>query len=355
MRRVPQAESTHMQDDRTRHELECRSGISRFAVGTLVATALMLLSSCRSQHVSGTYIASTPTDVTLLQLVETPDHHVTGRMEDFASAADGTINNVVMRVDGAVDGSELTLIMKPLAFAEAGITASATLGFNSLTLAARGSTVTLQRSDLSAYQEAVNSIASNAARARQAKYEHDQAAAASAARAQVLAEAQAQSASLQHDLDQFDGTLNRLGGYYDAALAKLEPVDGHYRSITGRMQNLLGRSLATTRSGDFQRGQYSYTISTGLNATETLHEQVQTVATNVGAADSQVNSQWASLSARCAAITDPGAAARCKALGDSYAAIGPHRAALAERLRALEGIYQDELAKQQSISQQAST
>ena len=314
-----------------------RRGIA--AAGLIALTAL---SACGPPHISGTYLSRGPNQVSLVQLVETPDHRLTGRVEDFAAGADGAIRNDVLALDGAADGADLTVMLKPVAFVEAGVTASGKVDGDTLTWSARGGTVSLRRGDLAAYQQAVNAISTRAAGLREAKLERDRA-----------AQAALDDVRLLTDLRAFQPKLDRLSAGLDAALPRLAAAQGKYTALSARADTLLKRAMQTTRPGDFQRGQFAYAIGQVVFVTGQLHFQVQSFATSVDAADQSAASQWTALSARCADATSAETADACRSLASGYAALSPKQAAVSNQLRELEAVYQTEFAKQQATEERA--
>ncbi len=274
-------------------------------------------------------------------------------MEDFSANTDGAIHNVVLSIDGAADGSELTLTLKPTGFLQAGGTASASESGNALTLSAHGASISLKRSDLAAYQQAISSISASADTERLAKNDRDAATAAAADHARAVADAAASDARLISDLDQFDPGISRLKGVLGSALTRLSAVDDKYKAITDGMQTLLDRELETTASGSFQRGQFSFAIDGRVNATETLHTQVEGLSTDLSSGIQELNVGWSSLAPRCAASTNLTVQQRCRMTAADLAEAERQRATVSNRLQSLEGVYRGELAKQQSISQRA--
>jgi hypothetical protein len=65
---------------------------------------------CRCQHdVSGTYIASDKGAVASIQLVRTPDNHLTGQFTVAGLKSDGTIDRKSSSLTGAVDSENVSI------------------------------------------------------------------------------------------------------------------------------------------------------------------------------------------------------------------------------------------------------
>ena len=137
-------------------------------------SALVLLSGCQ-RDVSGKYIGKFTNGVWWLQLVRTPDNHLTGQLEASVLKADGSIERETVSLTGAVNGANVTISAKQLGFDV--LTLSGTLDGDTLTLTGgQPSPIVLTQSDLGDYQQQLNALnaqsqrilaAKNAAVARQ--------------------------------------------------------------------------------------------------------------------------------------------------------------------------------------------
>src|SRR6185437_10324114 len=113
--------------------------------------ALSLVCGCR-HDISGSYIASDPGVVVWLQLVRTPDNHLTGQLASATLKPDGTIDRRSVSVAGAVDGEDVTLTGSGLFGLQTG-TLSGTINGDTLTLTgAQAQPFVLNRSTLDSYQ-----------------------------------------------------------------------------------------------------------------------------------------------------------------------------------------------------------
>jgi hypothetical protein len=80
--------------------------MNRFALCCLVASAL--LTGCK-KDVSGSYLADDRVAVCWLQLVRTPDDHLTGQIVSSVLKPDGKIDHGSVSLAGAVNGENITL------------------------------------------------------------------------------------------------------------------------------------------------------------------------------------------------------------------------------------------------------
>lgn len=129
-----------------------------------ICTAL-LLSSCGRPDASGIYVAASDREAVLVQLVETKDGNVTGRMEAVSIGPNGVVSYRSAPIDGAA--SDHDLMFKPASVWYGGLSETGTFSSSGLTLNGSGSTLNAQRSDLNNYRAAVAHIQSIAAVERQ--------------------------------------------------------------------------------------------------------------------------------------------------------------------------------------------
>src|SRR5258708_6920626 len=126
----------------------------------LLVTVALMLGGCWQHNISGKYIAKSTNEISLLQLVETPDGHITGQLETQILKEDGKIEYHNLSVTGAADGENVSLSFKssPIPFT---ITAFGTLNGNRFILTGGFSgirQVVMVRSNLADYQEQVSSL-----------------------------------------------------------------------------------------------------------------------------------------------------------------------------------------------------
>jgi len=135
-----------------------------FSAG-LIAVALLAATGCGKRDASGIYVAVTDQTVTLVQLVQSPDGKLIGRIQESKIVADGTVKETSLEADGSISGQDLLLSPKSVWFG--GVQASGTVSGNKLTLVGTGYTLTAQLSSFQKYQDAVEHLRSVGADYRQ--------------------------------------------------------------------------------------------------------------------------------------------------------------------------------------------
>jgi hypothetical protein len=96
--------------------------------------ACLALIGCGRQTVSGKYLAKFTNGFYWLQIVETPDKHVSGQFETLVLGSDGRIEMSDLPVFGAADDRDLTLSLGQSSFLTRPVSVSGTLKAGKLTL-----------------------------------------------------------------------------------------------------------------------------------------------------------------------------------------------------------------------------
>lgn len=228
-------------------------------VGALALTiSTAALASCGRPDNSGIFVSTADREVTLIQLVQTKDGHLTGRFEDVSINAGGAVNDIVTTIDGAASQDELTLMFKPLSFLNAGFSATGKVSGDTLILTARGLNITAKRASLESYQTAIQHIQATAAveqkkaadaqaaeqarlaelrAAQQARDEAARARAAEAARLQAISDKDGKlvtaTADLRRQTALLDTALAAVPDYRHLAEANSEKVARMLRTAPG--------------------------------------------------------------------------------------------------------------------------
>lgn len=245
------------------------------SMASMVAVCL-LLSGCWGHDVSGKYIAKFTNGVYWLQLVQTPDGHLTGQFETLILGTDGKVEYNNLSVTGAADGDNVSLSLKPISFLPFTVIVSGTFYGNRLALTggftgAQPTTAVMVRSDVSDYQAQVNSLNAQSRSILTAK---------------ATAEAREAAAKEERDfiagLDRLVGRMERFNAAADTHLGKLPAAEHRYQAITFKMGEYLNRErqLAGNQGTSMKRGQISFAISRGSFATDQVHAEVQSVQWN---------------------------------------------------------------------------
>ena len=147
------------------------SGCKGVRLGALAAfnvIAMLFLLGCQ-QNISGAYLASDQNAVCWLQLVRTPDNHLTGQLDASVMKPDGSVERDSISVTGAADGSTVTLTGSRFLGLQS-VMLSGTLQGNVLTLTgsqsltAQAIPVTFTRSSMTDYQLKVSELDARAQR-----------------------------------------------------------------------------------------------------------------------------------------------------------------------------------------------
>ena len=228
--------------------------------------------------VSGVYVATGPNLIWFLQLVETPNHHLTGRFEESALKPDGTIQRITAPVTGDVNGKNIVMTLRPLAPLPIDVTASGTINFGqiSLILGAWGYSgqSTFEKSDMAAFQTKLADLnarsrtllaAQAAAQARQREAEARQ----------RVAETQSKQVA---EMRQFLTQAATIKTAFNDRMKSFPEWEQRYQAITDKMRAYLEREQQIPidwRSAP-ARSQLSVTIGQGPIASDQMHIEIET-------------------------------------------------------------------------------
>lgn len=341
----------------------CRAAIS------IVTIALVFgLAGCSKRSLTGEYLASTPTTVIHLQLVETPDNHLSGQFEASTIQADGKIRYENTTVAGTADGSNVSLII-PLGPLGSGIEFSGTVSWRSLTLTGglsggRSSTFALRRGDLHEYQAALGMLNKRSAALLIALKKAKEKAAIAAQKAAIASAAAAMQERALQDQKNFARHVENLCDKMQkfettgsATLQKLPTVSAKYRQITAKMEDYLqrDRTLAGISRASYSRSQISYAMGNGIYATNQVHFEVQSLQ-NSFLNNAQPQMQSAENAIRiCGNTTVPVPAVTpvCERLQKLFPSYSKAYYDVAKGFSDLETTYQTELRKQRGLKSEA--
>jgi hypothetical protein len=225
------------------------------------------LASCGRPDASGIYLVASDRQVTLVQLVETKEGNVTGRLEQMSIGADGNVIDQATALDGAA--SQHDLMLKPASAWFGGLSASGTFSGDHLTLAGNGFTIDAQRVPLAAYQKAVAGLQALAAADRKRIADAQAAQAAAAAQAQAARDAADKTARIQATTARLRNDTARM----NAAIANCPDFGSRSAANTARIANML--RVAPTLS-DFDRNRLvvaANQVEVGTNQIEVARSQ----------------------------------------------------------------------------------
>ena len=129
-----------------------------------LCSALALV-ACGKTDVSGIYLFASEREVTMVQLIQSPDGKLTGRIQSDFIDTDGKVAEKSAAADGAISGNDL--VLKPASAWYGGVQASGTIKGSNLTLSGEGFTLNATRSSLDDFQKKVAALQSTAAEQRQ--------------------------------------------------------------------------------------------------------------------------------------------------------------------------------------------
>ena len=134
-----------------------------------LTAALALLSSliplpALAGDVTGVYVGSASNEVTLVQIVRTPDGRLAGRIEEVSLDATGSIADQSNNIEGAADGNQITFSVKSLLFPGSSPGATGFVSGDQLDLSWQGGHMILKRGDAYTFQEAVTGLKARAAK-----------------------------------------------------------------------------------------------------------------------------------------------------------------------------------------------
>ncbi len=326
---------------------------------SIIVLAAWHLVGCGDKSASGTYIAEFTNAAWLLQLVETPDRHLTGQLETVTDV-DGKIETASYAVSGAVEGNNIAVSLNAPVILSQPISASGTFTSSEITLTGMlGSrepvTHVFKRGAVEKFHSLVQAINAQAATIQAAK-------ATKAANEKAAKERKEFVAGVEYLLQR----MGHFGDAVDAATPKLTAASKRYRDITSKMGEYLDRerALAGNRNAGLARSQLVVTMNQGPIATNQLHIDVQQIQIDYNnnavplmelverayqtCAVAPGTTQESSLAA---GAIDPGSA--CRKLLGAHDNFAEKYNAITTALNRVEMAYRDELAKQERLMAEA--
>lgn len=143
--------------------------MNRRARWTIVLGVGLLVSGCHSASVSGSYIASSPTTVDLLQLTESKDGQLLGSLSEFGYKADGSLNRFSLGLTGTTDGHSITIVAKPNGLSIGSMTISGTADGGTIALTTQDGTQTFAAARPADFRAQVSKLTQQATAVRVAK------------------------------------------------------------------------------------------------------------------------------------------------------------------------------------------
>lgn len=233
--------------------------------------ALLAFGGCSHKDVSGAYIAKDAASTAWLQIVRTPDNHLTGQMIVSKIEANGTVDRESVNLSGAVNGDSLTLTTEGL-LGLGSKTMSGTFDGDRLSLMGTGGTVTLTRTSLSGYQAVTKELDTHA---QSVKVSHD-----AAVKQQQAAHAEE---AFSNGVGRLIEQMQQFNAQADVHLSKLPNAETRYNDLTNKMQQVINkeRQLGSNENTSYARSQLVYGANQLSYATEQVHYSVQSVESSL--------------------------------------------------------------------------
>jgi hypothetical protein len=325
--------------------------IARFSALFSAAIAIATMSGCRSE-ISGKYIARFTNGMYWLQLVRTPDNHLTGQLESAILGQDGNMARETVAVTGAVNGETVTISASM--FGLQVVTLSGTLDGSTLSLTGgQPNPIVLKRADLNDYQRQVDELNTQSQRITSAK-------AAELVRQRT---AQAQQTFVAA-IGRIVNRMRELDSEADVHLGRFPGAEDRYRAITAKMNEYLNneRQLAGTANTAVARGQIVVAMNQASIATEQLHNSAISLQSSVQGNVEPVVREANDLEQGCRGVVPPGDLtpnqveardAGCRQLFPAVDAFRHKFEAVSRGLSRLEQVYLEERKAQEALLQKA--
>lgn len=309
----------------------------------IAVCATLLLVSCGRPDASGVYLAVSDRRVTLVQIVESKDGGLTGRLEQLSVNTDGTIKDETMPLDGAASGHNL--VFKPTSVWFGGLQASGTFSDGRLTLTGAGFTIVTAISSLESYQTAVAHLQSIAAGDRQRIAEARALRARQAAQAKAFADAANKSATIENEAMRLRDDTAKM----NTAIANCPDFRQRAASNTARIAKML--QVAKTLSG-VDRSQ----LAVEANQIEVGTNQIEVARSQYAIALNQIVQDAGPMAAQLQQLCNSsGGVQFAQPCGPAKAAAADFAASLARGRSAFLGFkqaVQDELDRQSALIRQ---
>ena len=281
--------------------------------------------------VSGIYVATYSNGVGMLQLIETPDHRITGSHRVVTVNKTGEIVRTSAGVSGAVDGSNVSLEL------QGGTAISAIIVSNGLRVVGLDDKPTVfQRGSLANFETQVTAIES------------------ASSKILVLKEAQEKQDKLAADVNDATDTMNRLLAGADKTTQALADTQTRLHNITMQMADYLAkaRGLAGNQNpnAEFARAGYIQKVGEGPYATASLQWGFDNLRQQFADKQTSTFTRATELEQSCRKATAPAVCAKYLEILPAYRT---RYAAMAQALDTWSDGYQQEKGEQDRIAKEA--
>jgi len=300
--------------------------LARLLFAALMELSLLALGCCGSRSVSGTYVTANSNSVSMLQLVETEDHRVTGSLQGLLLGGNGQTAAQSIQVAGSVDGDNLVLSNVARWYeGSVNMTGKVTPNGISLTVATSAGPSTYEMQEAS-----VEDYAKRCADLRQ----HGELIQAEIARQQAAAQALAQNNARRDDALSLAQELEQTAQNDALATPEVNAATAQFASYSERMRSL-GEERA--REGDTVQGSQ---LEVGINQIDIGRSQIRT---QIEQSATHFAQHWQALSARkaaadawCSQANDP----TCYRLGTAWSLYASNARPLVQAYQNAETTFQ---------------
>lgn len=314
-------------------------------IGSAAALGLLTaLTGCGAKSISGSYIAKSPGTVVWLQLVETPDKHITGQVNTASIDKDGQLVYVTAPVTGAVDGESISLSFKRDALLAATMQLAGTVDGDTLHLRGgqTGDEATLRRAKDVEFAAGKQELAEQSQQLLAAKADDAQRAETAGREKQQLDEVR--------NLTQ---SVNRMNADLPQRVERLLTAEKAYVDITEKMRGLVHRQreLAGNPRAFVARNQVVVNLNQGLVTSNQTHISVSTAARSMGADVKPVMERLTAAEQSChrAGALGGSADVACHALLAAAPEANRNAQAAARAIAQVEATYQRERGQQEEL------
>ena len=319
---------------------------------TAAGLAALLLIGCQ-REISGKYLAKFSDGVLRMDLVKTPDNHVSGQLTIINLDSEGKVTQHNVNLNGAIDGNNVVLSSTTLGVQV--LSFSGTLAGNrlSLTSSDEPGVKTLVRSELKDYQKEVDRLNAQSRQILAAK---------AAAIARVTA-ARAQR-DLISQIDRIISQMQQFEAEADVHLNRFPGAEQRLHEITSKMSDYVNRErqLAGNPNAAVARGQLGIEINQASIATDQYQNSIGSLKSSLQTHVQTITVVATNLEAACRSGVPPGdltseqmevRKAGCDRL---FSADGPYREkldAITRGLAHVEQVYGEERRAQEGLVQTA--
>ncbi len=345
------------------------SGLARFAIFAFAAA----LTACGQGNVSGTYVAKSYGSVAMLELVQTDDGKLSGKLTTV-SIGKGRVQDGNASVSGVVHDAAISLTIQPtigplslsiVTTTMAGSVSSGMLRLNTDASNGKVQTIEFLRSDVSEFESWASSIRETVQRAAEAQAKAEAKAKREREAAEALAKVeraqeqertrlQRERDELLSDIKTFTDRVAKFEKTTGEFIPKFQKAETRYREVTVRAQQMRDQQRTVPH---YSRGQIAFALRSMLNFSGPMEgtRKAAEATTNdfeKGASDGAAIVKR--LTSGCGGInagSDNGAAlvAAC----NSLPSVASKFSATVDKLRAAisttDQVYREENAKQQAI------